>query len=201
MSMTAMTTFAQEMPLSLAPPLRLRVLNTFIDVVDEEVVELARSRRSRSAPPRTCICRLTDQACAHGSCKLVPDSQMQKEPESSLRPQSPPYVPKEDPAEEQATYEHGIPPQDRRWAGMRKILIKNLPARCSHQELSDFIASFAGDMAWTLQLPLTNKRNRGFAFVSLTRSADALELAKCLWMSSIPTRQSDRILHVYPAED
>eukprot|EP00440_Ansanella_granifera_P017974 gb/GFBE01019519.1/.p1 GENE.gb/GFBE01019519.1/~~gb/GFBE01019519.1/.p1 ORF type:complete len:192 (+),score=23.31 gb/GFBE01019519.1/:1-576(+) len=188
------------------PAYGLRVFNTFIDVFNDEHQE-QRSRRSRSAPP--CVHtshegevagpprfrgvehherQASDEHSTHlrDARRFAPETASMEEPEHK---------------EEQANYEHGIHPRDARWKDVYKILIKNLPARCTYQELSDFIASHAEDKEWSLQLPLTHKRNRGFAFVTLRNSSDAIDLAHSLWEGTIPFRQTTRILHVYPAAD
>eukprot|EP00440_Ansanella_granifera_P016765 gb/GFBE01018213.1/.p1 GENE.gb/GFBE01018213.1/~~gb/GFBE01018213.1/.p1 ORF type:complete len:208 (+),score=39.54 gb/GFBE01018213.1/:1-624(+) len=179
--------------------LRLRARATFIDAVDEDhVFDTPDLRRSRSSPPGLSECYRPWLAI---NIDKATGSRVE-EHEAHDERQAPHFVRE---TEQPTDDECGVPPEDPRWMGVYKIMIKNLPARCYHEELRKFIVRQVGcqawDEAWELHMPLgTNNRNRGFAFVLVRSTTDVHELAKALWQQKIPSRQSEKVIHIYPAQ-
>eukprot|EP00440_Ansanella_granifera_P032132 gb/GFBE01034874.1/.p1 GENE.gb/GFBE01034874.1/~~gb/GFBE01034874.1/.p1 ORF type:complete len:184 (+),score=27.19 gb/GFBE01034874.1/:1-552(+) len=169
------------------PTLRVQVCRTFIEVADMHSKHLC-AFRSRSTPPRIMCEQREDRAAAAAGR----GADMQRTAAVEKREQK------------DIEHEHGVPPDDPRWTGMRKIVIKNLPARCSHGELCDFIAELLGSPrrnSFHVHLPPSTgkgKRNNGFAFVTLHTVELAQQLVNAMWMKSIPSRPSNRILRLTP---
>ncbi|CAE7425909.1 unnamed protein product [Symbiodinium sp. CCMP2456] len=110
-------------------------------------------------------------------------------------------------SEKRATHEHvqpawddclGLSPGHHLWAGVTNLMICNLPARCTQQELEAFLTDLVpGTMKLTLPLSASG-RNRGYAFV---RAAEITvqQLVSVLWRKCVPTRKSTRPLKLQPA--
>lgn len=97
---------------------------------------------------------------------------------------------------------YGLPPWHPLWIGQAKILIRNIPCRCTAHEIENFITK-GGVLSekWTIVLPGAEygKRNRGYAFITAADPSTAMELVRLLWQQSIPTRGSGRALKLQPA--
>eukprot|EP00440_Ansanella_granifera_P051180 gb/GFBE01055479.1/.p1 GENE.gb/GFBE01055479.1/~~gb/GFBE01055479.1/.p1 ORF type:complete len:164 (+),score=16.72 gb/GFBE01055479.1/:1-492(+) len=98
--------------------------------------------------------------------------------------------------DELSTY--GIHPSDPQWAGVTKVIIRNIPTRCRIGELQRFIAkAVKGDVC--VNLPMKgSKKNRGYAFLKATDASVAREAVAALWQKPISSRVSDRPLVLLP---
>ena len=76
------------------------------------------------------------------------------------------------------------------------MMIRNIPARCQEQELSDVIGMVTTN--FDLQMPKgAGRKCKGYAFVQAD-SVTMQHLVKALWMTTIPARQSTRPLKIHP---
>ena len=79
-------------------------------------------------------------------------------------------------------------------------MIRNVPARCTEQEMREFLDSLTSDR-YSLQMPkTTGSKCKGYAFVEMRHPIALGALAAALWQKCIPTRQSTRALKIHPAE-
>ncbi|CAE7838029.1 unnamed protein product [Symbiodinium sp. KB8] len=93
----------------------------------------------------------------------------------------------------------GLHPSSLQWLATCKMMIRNVPARCTEQELRDFLDSLTSDR-YSLQMPKTQSKSKGYAFVEMRNPVSLCALAGSLWQQCIPTRQSTRALKIHPAE-
>ena len=93
----------------------------------------------------------------------------------------------------------GLHPDDPAWKTATTLVICNLPARCTLQELSTYLRSLVPDAEMRINLPCApSGRNKGYAFVNLNEGLPLL--VRALWKSSIPTRKMTRILKLQLAK-
>jgi len=91
----------------------------------------------------------------------------------------------------------GLHPDDPAWKTATTLMICNLPARCTLQELSTYLRSLVPDAEMRIDLPCAlSGRNRGYAFVKLNEGLPLL--VRALW--NIPTRKTTRILKLQLAK-
>ena len=94
--------------------------------------------------------------------------------------------------------ELGLHPDDPGWKTTTNLMICNLPARCTLEELSTYLRSLVPDTEMQINLPCAlSGRNKGYAFVKLNEGLSLL--VRALWKSSIPTRKSTRLVKLQPA--
>ncbi|CAE7331578.1 unnamed protein product [Symbiodinium pilosum] len=93
----------------------------------------------------------------------------------------------------------GLPPGHALWNGVSNLMICNLPARCTRQELCTFLGSLVPGAAMNVTVPLSaSGRNRGYGFVRAPESTITC-LVPVLWQKCVPTRKSTRPLKLQPA--
>ncbi|CAE6918556.1 unnamed protein product, partial [Symbiodinium microadriaticum] len=93
----------------------------------------------------------------------------------------------------------GLHPSSLQWLASSKMMIRNIPARCTEQEMRIFLNSLTSDR-YSLQMPKTQSKSKGYAFVEMRHPIALHALAMALWQQCIPTRQSTRALKIHPAE-
>ncbi|CAL1162409.1 unnamed protein product [Cladocopium goreaui] len=93
--------------------------------------------------------------------------------------------------------ELGLHPKSPLWDGVTKMMIRNVPARCSQTEIEQLLSYVTTD--FRLQMPRSSERKcKGYAFIE--GDADVMRrLAHFLWQRQVPTRHSLRPLKIHPA--
>ena len=94
--------------------------------------------------------------------------------------------------------EYGLHADHPSWQLAPKLMIRNLPARCTHAELEAFVRSSTA-CKFQLSLPLNQSgRNRGYAFITVPDIASLRSLVRAMWGQRVPTRQSERPVMLQP---
>eukprot|EP00930_Biecheleria_cincta_P092345 TRINITY_DN8220_c0_g1_i1.p1 TRINITY_DN8220_c0_g1~~TRINITY_DN8220_c0_g1_i1.p1 ORF type:complete len:235 (+),score=27.94 TRINITY_DN8220_c0_g1_i1:71-775(+) len=97
---------------------------------------------------------------------------------------------------------YGLHPSHPLWIGQTRIMLRNLPCRCKAYEIENFIIARGGlpSKKWTMVMPAgTYHRNRGYAFITATDPATAMEIVHVLWQQRLPTRLSEKPLKLQPS--
>ncbi|CAE7563014.1 unnamed protein product [Symbiodinium natans] len=98
------------------------------------------------------------------------------------------------------TEEFGLHPSSPEWYTCTKMMIRNVPARCTEPEMYAYLRTKTPSN-FVLQMPKTNaSKCKGYAFVLATSPHEVAELAKALWQQRVPGRMSNRPLKIHPAE-
>eukprot|EP00930_Biecheleria_cincta_P066775 TRINITY_DN5303_c0_g1_i2.p1 TRINITY_DN5303_c0_g1~~TRINITY_DN5303_c0_g1_i2.p1 ORF type:complete len:224 (+),score=32.25 TRINITY_DN5303_c0_g1_i2:87-758(+) len=164
----------------------LMIRNTFL----EWVLPVQGKRRPSSSPP-TCRFRSTSPASVQSALEM---KQSPSPSPASMPPQN--------------TMLHGVVdndygyhPSHPLWIGQAAIMLRNIPCRCKADEIKNIItAGGVPSEKWTMTMPAGSYgRNRGYAFITATDPATAMELVHVLWKRTIPTRVSQRPLKLQPA--
>ncbi|CAE7642448.1 unnamed protein product [Symbiodinium sp. CCMP2592] len=96
--------------------------------------------------------------------------------------------------------EFGLHPDSMEWLSSTKMMIRNVPARCTELELRVYLSTKTTD-DFVLEMPKTSPAKcKGYAFVQMDDSVALAALAKALWQQSVPTRKSARPFKIHPAE-
>ena len=95
--------------------------------------------------------------------------------------------------------ELGLHPSSPVWNGVTKMMIRNVPARCSQSEIEELLQSVTAN--FKLQMPRSSERKcKGYAFVEGDPEV-VKRLAEFLWTNPhVPSRRSTRPLKIHPAE-
>lgn len=95
---------------------------------------------------------------------------------------------------------YGFHPDHPTWQAARKLMIRNIPARCSYQELDAFLRAHT-PLPFGLSLPVNRSgRNCGYAFVTMADPLSLRSLVQALWQQRIPSRQSEKPLRLQPGK-
>ncbi|CAE7208272.1 unnamed protein product [Symbiodinium sp. CCMP2592] len=93
---------------------------------------------------------------------------------------------------------YGLPAEHPGWEIASKLMIRNLPARCSHEELEKFVKASTG-ATFQLSMPLNQSgRNRGYAFIIVSDISSLRDLVSALWGKRVPSRNSMRPIMLQP---
>ncbi|CAE7199886.1 unnamed protein product [Symbiodinium sp. CCMP2456] len=96
--------------------------------------------------------------------------------------------------------EFGLHPDSVEWLSSTKMMIRNVPARCTELELRVYLSTQTTD-DFVLEMPKTSPAKcKGYAFVQMADSVALAALAKALWQQTVPTRKSARPFKIHPAE-
>ncbi|OLQ11029.1 hypothetical protein AK812_SmicGene5231 [Symbiodinium microadriaticum] len=96
--------------------------------------------------------------------------------------------------------EFGLHPDSVEWLSSTKMMIRNVPARCTYLELRVYLSTQTTD-DFVLEMPKTSPAKcKGYAFVQMADSVALAALAKALWQQTVPTRKSARPFKIHPAE-
>ena len=91
-------------------------------------------------------------------------------------------------------------PDSVEWLSSTKMMIRNVPARCTKLELRVYLSTQTTD-DFVLEMPKTSPAKcKGYAFVQMADSVALAALAKALWQQTVPTRKSARPFKIHPAE-
>ena len=91
-------------------------------------------------------------------------------------------------------------PHSMEWLSSTKMMIRNVPARCTELELRVYLSTKTTD-DFVLEMPKTSPAKcKGYAFVQMADSVALAALAKALWQQTVPTRKSARPFKIHPAE-
>ena len=119
------------------------------------------------------------------------------------QPPQPDGVPPEDGSGDEDEDEddvYGFHPDHPTWQAARKLMIRNIPARCSYQELDAFLRAHT-PLPFGLSLPVNRSgRNCGYAFVTMADPLSLRSLVQALWQQRIPSRQSEKPLRLQPGK-
>eukprot|EP00439_Symbiodinium_sp_Y106_P027507 s2839_g3.t1 len=95
------------------------------------------------------------------------------------------------------TEDFGLHPSSTRWCGVRKLVVKNMPARCKENELRNFIGSLTA-APFQIRMPSSRKGTcKGFCFIAFADPEGLSKLLPALWQQSVPNR-SPRPLKLVP---
>ncbi|CAE7237252.1 unnamed protein product [Symbiodinium natans] len=101
---------------------------------------------------------------------------------------------------EAGTEEFGLHPNSAQWLSSTKMMIRNVPARCTETELRSFLESLTST-EYVLEMPKTSQTKcKGYAFVEMCDPLSLAALAEALWQQRLPTRASERALKIHPAK-
>lgn len=93
---------------------------------------------------------------------------------------------------------HGLPADHPGWEIASKLMIRNLPARCSYEELEKFVRA-STSTSFQLSMPLNQSgRNRGYTFIILSDVSSLRALVRALWGKRVPSRNSMRPIMLQP---
>ena len=93
---------------------------------------------------------------------------------------------------------YGLPAEHPGWEIASKLMIRNLPARCSYEELEKFVKASTG-ATFQLSMPLNQSgRNRGYAFIIVSDISSLRDLVSALWGKRVPSRNSTRPIMLQP---
>ncbi|CAE7421742.1 unnamed protein product, partial [Symbiodinium necroappetens] len=93
----------------------------------------------------------------------------------------------------------GLHPESEMWLSATRMMIRNIPARCTEGELRSMLNS--ANLPYKLEMPKGGpSKCKGFAFVTMPQAFMLVVLARVLWQSSVPTRESSRKLKIHPAD-
>ena len=96
--------------------------------------------------------------------------------------------------------EFGLHPSSIQWLTATKMMIRNVPARCTEPELRMYLNTLAVSK-YVLEMPTTSlSKCKGYAFVKMADPHDLMALARELWQKCVPSRESPRPLKIHPAE-
>ncbi|CAE7642430.1 unnamed protein product [Symbiodinium sp. CCMP2592] len=100
----------------------------------------------------------------------------------------------------QGSEEFGLHPDSMEWLSSTKMMIRNVPARCTELELRVYLSTQTTH-DFVLEMPKTSPAKcKGYAFVQMDDSVALAALAKALWQQTVPTRKSARAFKIHPAE-
>ena len=78
------------------------------------------------------------------------------------------------------------------WLTATKMMIRNIPARCTEPELRMYLNTLAVSK-YVLEMPTTSlSKCKGYAFVKMDDPHDLMALARELWQKCVPSRVSPR---------
>ncbi|CAJ1425363.1 unnamed protein product [Effrenium voratum] len=93
--------------------------------------------------------------------------------------------------------QYGLHADHPAWQSAKKLMIRNIPSRCSHAELEFWLRTLTSS-AFQLSLPVNSSgRNRGYAFVA-SDPTSLRGLVRALWQQRLPSRMSTRALKLQP---
>lgn len=146
----------------LDPSMHVRIFRTFVELVPAEV----HVPRTQSSP--ALLSALQNKASAEPKAVSM-------------------QLPEEVPGDE-VHDQYGYHADHPAWQDVKKIMIRNLPARASYEELACYLQTLTSS-AFHLSLPLNGSgRNCGYAFVTLENPHSLRVLVQALWQQRIPSR-------------
>ncbi|CAE7631411.1 MRD1 [Symbiodinium microadriaticum] len=96
--------------------------------------------------------------------------------------------------------EFGLHPSSIQWQATTKMMIRNIPARCTEPEFRQYLNTLA-QREYVLEMPKTSaSKCKGYAFVQMRDPEDLVALAREMWQTCVPSRMSPRPLKIHPAE-
>ncbi|CAE7193211.1 unnamed protein product [Symbiodinium sp. CCMP2592] len=96
--------------------------------------------------------------------------------------------------------EFGLHPSSIQWLTTTKMMIRNIPARCTEPEFRLYLNTLA-KREYVLEMPKTSaSKCKGYAFVQMRDPEDLVALAREMWQTCVPSRMSPRPLKIHPAE-
>eukprot|EP00439_Symbiodinium_sp_Y106_P006184 s7195_g1.t1 len=96
--------------------------------------------------------------------------------------------------------EFGLHPSSIQWLATTKMMIRNIPARCTEPEFRTYLNTLPIS-DYVLEMPKTSlSKCKGYAFVEMRDPCELVVLAREIWQKCVPSRMSLRPMKIHPAE-